>query len=99
MLDHHEVIFAEGAPTESFRPGPIALSHFTPEHRAQVYAVYPGLEDEPEDALGPTARTILKCSEAQRLVSSGALGNIIDKRKTRNNETVGPETNNVIAIR
>ena len=43
LLDHHEVIFAEGAKTESFRPGPVALSGFSHEHRRQIYSIYPGL--------------------------------------------------------
>ena len=31
VFDQHEVIFAEGAPTESFYPGPIGLAAISPE--------------------------------------------------------------------
>ena len=68
LFDRHEIIFAEGAATESFRPGPIALKHFTPEHRRQVFRIYPGLLDDPENALGPPARPVLKRREAMEFV-------------------------------
>ncbi|MEM0989542.1 MAG: Hint domain-containing protein [Pseudomonadota bacterium] len=59
LLDRHEVIFAQGAPTESFRPGPVAMAHFCPIHRAEIFALYPGLADDPDRALGPPARPIV----------------------------------------
>ncbi|MEM0990013.1 MAG: Hint domain-containing protein [Pseudomonadota bacterium] len=67
LFDQHEVIFAEGAPTESFRPGPVALSEFAAEHREQVYAIYPQLRDDPQD-LGPPARPIITRAQASELV-------------------------------
>ncbi|MEM1298158.1 MAG: Hint domain-containing protein [Pseudomonadota bacterium] len=73
LFDRHEVIFAENAATESFRPGPEALKGFTPEHRRQIYAIYPGLLDDPDKALGPPARPIVKRREARALVA-GYLG-------------------------
>ncbi|MEL6476244.1 MAG: Hint domain-containing protein [Pseudomonadota bacterium] len=69
LFDRHEVIYAEGAATESFRPGPVALAEFSPEHRAQIEAIYPGLAENPEAALGPPARPILKRREAERLIA------------------------------
>ena len=39
LFDRHEVIFAEGAPTESFRPGPTALKDFEPHVRAEIFAI------------------------------------------------------------
>ncbi|MEM1162778.1 MAG: Hint domain-containing protein [Pseudomonadota bacterium] len=68
LLDRHEVIFAEGAPTESFRPGPVALGSFTPQHRAQIIGLYPGLADDPDTALGPPARTIAPRRKVERLL-------------------------------
>ncbi|MEM9139299.1 MAG: hypothetical protein AAGB15_05670, partial [Pseudomonadota bacterium] len=41
---------------ESFRPGPTAIAHYSAEHRAQIFGLYPGLADDPEAALGPIAR-------------------------------------------
>ena len=36
LYDRHEVILAEGAPTESFHPGETGLSALTPEAWAEV---------------------------------------------------------------
>ncbi len=69
LVDRHEVIYAEGTPTESFRPGPVALAEFAPEHRAQVFRVYPALADDPEKALGPTARPVIKRREGELLAA------------------------------
>ncbi|MEM7211612.1 MAG: Hint domain-containing protein [Pseudomonadota bacterium] len=70
LLDRHEVLFAEGAPTESFRPGPVALSGFSSEHRAEVLRIYPGLADDAEAALGESARPILSRKELENRLSS-----------------------------
>ncbi len=69
LLDHHEVIFAEGAATETFRPGPIAMAGFAPEHRAQIFAIYPGLLDDPVEGLGPSARRMISRRETLAVVS------------------------------
>ena len=42
-FDAHEVVFAEGAPAESFLPGPHALATLTPEARAEFAAIFPEL--------------------------------------------------------
>ena len=67
LFDRHEIIFAEGAATESFRPGSVALADFSPEHQEQIYEIYPGLRDNPVEGLGPPARRILTRREAQAL--------------------------------
>ncbi|MEM7423087.1 MAG: Hint domain-containing protein [Pseudomonadota bacterium] len=59
LFDRHEVIFAEGTRTESFRPGHVALAGFEDHVREQIYAVYPGLRDDPVGGLGPPARPII----------------------------------------
>ncbi|MEM7743295.1 MAG: Hint domain-containing protein [Pseudomonadota bacterium] len=69
LLDHHEVIFAEGAATETFRPGPIAMASFSPEHRAQIFAIYPGLLDDAVEGLGPSARPLISRRETLAVVS------------------------------
>ncbi|MEM1150793.1 MAG: Hint domain-containing protein [Pseudomonadota bacterium] len=69
LFDRHEVIYAEGAQTESFRPGPVILADFEPEMRAEIFAIYPGLADDPEAALGPPARPILTRRDAEALVA------------------------------
>ena len=58
LFDRHEIVFAEGARTESFRPGPVALEGLTTCQRRQIAQICPGLEEHPEAAIGPPARTI-----------------------------------------
>ena len=43
VFDSHEVIFAEGAPTESFYPGAEALAALAPEARVELFTLFPGL--------------------------------------------------------
>lgn len=43
VFDRHEVIYAEGAPTESFHPGPEGLAALDPEARAELFAIFPEL--------------------------------------------------------
>jgi Ca2+-binding RTX toxin-like protein len=60
----HQIVFAEGIPSESFYPGPNALRMMDPAARADLFRLLPGL-DRPEAfvdravaeaAYGPTAR-------------------------------------------
>ena len=41
LFDWHEVIFAEGAPTESFFTGPEALKSMLPEAREEILKILP----------------------------------------------------------
>ena len=41
LLPEHEVILAEGAPTESLLPGPVALQAMTPQQRRDLEALFP----------------------------------------------------------
>lgn len=43
LLDSHEVIYAEGAETESFYPGEVGAGVLGPEARAEIDAIFPGL--------------------------------------------------------
>ena len=43
VFDRHEVIFAEGAATESFRPGAEDLQHLAPQDRARLRTACPHL--------------------------------------------------------
>ena len=43
VFDRHEVIFAEGAATESFHPGAEGVANLSPEARAELYAIFPRL--------------------------------------------------------
>ncbi|AML52579.1 Hint domain-containing protein [Falsihalocynthiibacter arcticus] len=43
VFDQHEVIFAEGAPTESLYTGPEALRSISQEAREEIFAIFPEL--------------------------------------------------------
>ena len=57
VFDAHEVIYAEGAATESFHPGPEGIAALDPEARAELFAIFPQLRagGVPEAAF-PTLR-------------------------------------------
>ncbi len=53
LFDKHEIIFAEGAPTESLFTGPEALKAISPESREEILALFPAvaeLDYSPEPA-------------------------------------------------
>ena len=64
MFDDHEIIYAEGAATESFHPGSVGLSAVTAAARAELFSLFPDLRSAPS-SYGRTARRCLKKHEAQ----------------------------------
>lgn len=66
MLDRHEVIYADGAATESFHAGDIGLAAISDQSREEMFRIFPELRTHPE-AYGPTARPCLKRHEARLL--------------------------------
>lgn len=66
LFDQHEIIYAEGAATESFHPGEIGLGAVTAAAREEIFALFPELRSMPSRA-GRTARTCLKRHEAAML--------------------------------
>lgn len=48
LCDQHEVIFAEGAPTETLLPREQALELMDAEQREEIYAILPELKIDPE---------------------------------------------------
>ncbi|WP_371224550.1 Hint domain-containing protein [Roseovarius sp. 2305UL8-3] len=67
VFDAHEVIFAEGAATESFHVGTMGLSAITGAVRKDLFHHMPHLRADPTTH-GPTARRILKAHEARLLI-------------------------------
>lgn len=63
LFDRHEVIFAQGAPVESFRPGPVALAGLSVMDRMAIAALYPSSSGHD---LGPPARKLLQRREARQ---------------------------------
>ncbi|MFV0513936.1 MAG: Hint domain-containing protein [Jhaorihella sp.] len=68
MLDRHEVIFANGAPTESFYPGDAALTALSGPARHEMFALFPHLRSH-SGGFGDTARLCLKAHEARLLAA------------------------------
>jgi len=64
MFDQHEIIYAEGAASESFHPGEIGLSAVSDPAREELFALFPELRSDPRQ-YGQTARKCLKKHEAQ----------------------------------
>lgn len=59
LLPCHSVIFAEGAPSESFYPGPVAMQAMLAEQRESVLSLFPALRTDPVHGYGRMARTSL----------------------------------------
>ncbi|KAA0914679.1 type I secretion protein [Aquicoccus porphyridii] len=68
MFDRHQVIYAEGAATESFHASDQSLDALVPAARAEIFAAYPALRHDLA-AHGPTARPCLKSYESHALLT------------------------------
>ncbi|WP_298557567.1 Hint domain-containing protein [uncultured Aliiroseovarius sp.] len=66
MFDAHQVIFANGAATESFHPGHQGLKAVDAAARDELFTLFPELRSEPRQ-YGDTARMVLKKHEARVL--------------------------------
>ncbi|WP_238368043.1 Hint domain-containing protein [Mesobacterium pallidum] len=66
LFDGHEIVFSEGAPSESLYPGPQALESVPDESRAEIIELFPELAEMPYE--GALARRALKGYEAKALV-------------------------------
>lgn len=71
MFDTHEVIYAEGAPTESFFAGEVGLAAISGFAREKLFAAFPALRSDPV-SYGATARYCLKAHEARLLLPQSA---------------------------
>jgi hypothetical protein len=64
MFDSHQVIFANGAASESFYPGEYALQMFSDDVVKELELVIPGFSEMPvEQAYGASARPYMKRRE------------------------------------
>lgn len=64
LFDRHEIVVADGAPSESFHPGDQGLSVLDQEARREVFMLFPELETKGLASYGPAARRSLKAHEA-----------------------------------
>lgn len=72
MFDRHEIIFAEGIPSESFYPGCNALDRVSAATRAEILTLFPELDTDPA-RYGGTARMVLSAHQA-RVLGAGLRG-------------------------
>ena len=68
MLDRHEVLWGNGAPSESFHPGALGLDALAAEAREELLTLFPDLRADP-GVYGKTARRVLKRFEARLLAA------------------------------
>lgn len=73
MFDAHEVIFAEGAPVESFYPAAGGVAVLAPADRLRLIAAAPGLSSGVAAGFGPPARPILPNRAARDLAAAREL--------------------------
>ena len=66
VMDQHEVIFADGTPTESFYCGPMAVHLLDEAARVEIDALFPGLTTYSE--IPKPARTIPCGSQQKKLI-------------------------------
>ncbi len=67
LFDRHEILFAEGAPTESLLTGPQALKSLPPQARREILSIFPELADL--DAPPKGARLIPNGRQQNRLIA------------------------------
>lgn len=70
LMDRHEIIFAEGAPTESYHPFAADAEDLSPATLAEIEAIFPGLGIAFWEGtlLGGTARPCTSAAEAALLL-------------------------------
>jgi hypothetical protein len=66
LFDRHEIIFANGAATESFHPGHMAMSALDAAPRKELFEIFPELQSD-TNKYGPAARKILQVTETVAL--------------------------------
>ena len=69
LFDTHEIIFAEGAASESFHPGPASLEALSEDSREDLFRRFPTLRSDPA-GYGNTARLCLPAHPSRLLLSA-----------------------------
>lgn len=74
IFDRHEIVFAEGAASESFHPGEMGMPTLDLASHDEIYSLFPDLAIIGPAAYGPAARRSLKAAETAILMRSDRLG-------------------------
>lgn len=64
LFDSHEIVFAQGTPSESFHPGEQGFGNMAEETREEIFELFPELRND-LTSYGPTTRASLKGFEAR----------------------------------
>ncbi|WP_258869569.1 Hint domain-containing protein [Paracoccus thiocyanatus] len=67
MFDRHEVVFSNGAPTESLYTGPEAMKALGPEAREEILTIFPELA-QPQPQAPVAARLLMRGRQGRNLV-------------------------------
>ncbi|MBT6864067.1 MAG: Hint domain-containing protein, partial [Planktomarina temperata] len=70
LFDTHEIVYAEGAPSESFHPGAEGWKALDMPTRNEIRELFPQLANGDFDSYGPSARASLKHKEGSLLSHS-----------------------------
>ena len=69
LFDRHEVVIANGAPSESFFPGQNELGTLTEPSREELFAIFPQLRSD-AGRYGPASRVCLTSQDARALATA-----------------------------
>ena len=67
LFDTHEIVYAEGAPSESFHPGEQGWKGLDQATRDEILSLFPELAEGNFESYGPSARMSLKHKEGHML--------------------------------
>ncbi|MEH7827382.1 Hint domain-containing protein [Gemmobacter denitrificans] len=68
LLDRHEILFANGAPTESLYPGPVALQALGAAAVSEILALFPELDQSESPGLAP-ARILVRGRQGRSMAA------------------------------
>ena len=69
LFDQHEIVIANGTPSESFYPGESGLDTLTSSSREELFAVFPELRSN-IGTYGPASRVCLRPQDARMLATA-----------------------------
>ncbi|VAW05388.1 hypothetical protein MNBD_ALPHA07-1774 [hydrothermal vent metagenome] len=69
LFDAHEIIFAEGSPSESFHPGTLGMSTLDSATRCEIYELFPEMSENRSSTHKETARICLKTYEVDAMIA------------------------------
>lgn len=68
LFDQHEIVFSNGAETESFYTGPQALKSLWPAARTEIFTLFPELRDQNQTAIYPPARPLVSGRRSKQFI-------------------------------